>query len=86
MPREADFDAVVVTKDWVEVEFRTTRDRFKFRRIDDFLSLTKPHIDRHPNQSLYVRFPEWELNWLARQTAERVLEEYLLFGMHRSQR
>jgi hypothetical protein len=76
MPTEADFEDGVVTERLVTVRFRLTGDRYSFQRIGQSFTLAKPHVDRDPLRSLRpsTPFPEWELVYLARQTAERALE------------
>ena len=79
MSTEADFEKPVVAEHTVEVRFRLTGDRFKFRRIGQFLSPDAPHIDHDPLRSVQGSsgFPQWELNWLARTLAESALSNML---------
>jgi EAL domain-containing protein (putative c-di-GMP-specific phosphodiesterase class I) len=68
MASEADFSDLVVMERAVEITFRPTGDRLSFARFGGLLSPARPISP--PN---FGPHPAWEVEWLARDLAQRAL-------------
>jgi len=68
MASEADFSDLVVMERAVEITFRPTGDRLSFARFGALLSPARPISP--PN---FGPHPAWEVEWLARDLAQRAL-------------